>query len=149
MFSKVGLCFMKPITLEWLARARDDLATAQVLLAYEDLTNMVAFHAQQGVEKALKAAIEESDLGFIRTHSLTRLYEMVRLRYPVIQDIDMLDRLDAVYIEARYPGEMGLLPTGKPTTEEATELYRFAEVIFLVLQANLQETMSQSKQGEE
>ena len=57
--------------------------------------------------------------------------------------------MDAVYIEARYPGEMGLLPTGKPTTEEATELYRFAEVIFLVLQANLQETMSQSKQGEE
>ena len=57
--------------------------------------------------------------------------------------------MDAVYIEARYPGEMGLLPTGKPTTEEATELYRFAEVIFLGLQANLQETMSQSKQGEE
>lgn len=46
---------MKPTTHEWLIRAADDLSAAQVLLFRPDLTNMVAFHAQQTVEKAFKA----------------------------------------------------------------------------------------------
>lgn len=142
---------MKPITHEWLARATDDLATAQVLLAHEHLTNMVAFHAQQGVEKSLKAVIEELDLGLVKTHSLIRLYEMIRRRYPVIEDMDMLDRLEAVYIESRYPGDLGLLPTGKPTPEEAKDLFDFAADLFQRLQASLQEvdTTSLVEQGEE
>ena len=133
---------MKPTTHEWLTRAAEDLAAAQVLLSRPDLTNMVAFHAQQAVEKALKAVIEELDLGFVRTHSLTRLYELVRPHYPIIGDMDMLDRLDSVYIEARYPGDMGLLPTGKPTSDEATNLFEFANDIFQRLQTSLQDTVS-------
>lgn len=132
---------MKPTTHEWLTRAAEDLAAAQVLLSRPDLTNAVAFHAQQAVEKALKAVIEEMDLGFVRTHSLTRLYELVRPHYPIIGDMDMLDRLDAVYIEARYPGDMGLLPTGKPTLDEATELFGFANGIFQQLQTCLQDAV--------
>ncbi len=129
---------MKAITREWLTRAADDLAAARVLLSQEELTNVVAFHTQQGVEKALKAAIEELDLGLVKTHSLTRLYEMVRPYYPVIADVDMLDRLESVYIEARYPGEMGLLPYGKPTEEKAAGFYRFAQDVFRRLQAELE-----------
>lgn len=135
---------MKPTTQEWLIRATEDLSAAQVLLSRPDLTNMVAFHAQQTVEKALKAVIEELDLGFVKTHSLTRLYGLVGAYFPVIRDMDMLDRLDAVYIEARYPGDMGLLPTGKPTVDEAIELYSFANDILndilQRLQASLQDT---------
>ncbi|MEI2689515.1 MAG: HEPN domain-containing protein [Anaerolineae bacterium] len=133
---------MKPTTLEWLARATEDLAAAQVLLSRPDLTNVVAFHAQQAAEKALKAVIEELDLGFVRTHSLTRLYELVRLHYPVVGNMDMLDRLDSVYIEARYPGEMGLLPFGKPTSDEAADLFGFANDIFHRLQAGLQDEVA-------
>ncbi len=132
---------MKPTTHEWLARAAVDLAAAQVLLSRPELTNAVAFHAQQAVEMALKAVIEEMDLGFVRTHSLTRLHELVRPHYPIIGDMDMLDRLDAVYIEARYPGDMGLLPTGKPTLDEATELFGFANGIFQQLQTSLQDAV--------
>jgi HEPN domain-containing protein len=128
---------MKPTTREWLIRAAEDLAAAQILLSRPDLTNMVAFHAQQTVEKAFKAVIEELDLGFVKTHSLTRLYGLVRPHFPVIADMDMLDRLDAVYIEARYPGDMGLLPTGKPTSDEAMDLYSFANDILQQLQASL------------
>ena len=82
---------MKPITDEWLTRAAEDLSASQVLLFRPDLTNAVTFHAQQAVEKALKAVIEELDLGFVKTHSLTRLYELVRPHYAVIGDLDMLD----------------------------------------------------------
>jgi HEPN domain-containing protein len=42
---------MKAITHEWLNRAEDDLLAAKLLLAQPELTNMVAFHAQQSVEK--------------------------------------------------------------------------------------------------
>ncbi len=90
------------------------------------------------MEKALKAVIEELDLGLVRTHSLTRLYELVRPHYPVIGDMDTLDRLDAVYIEARYPGDMGLLSTGKPTSDEAADLLGFANDVFQRLHTGLQ-----------
>ena len=129
---------MKAITREWLARAEDDLAAARLLLAQEDLTNVVAFHAQQAVEKTLKAAIEELRLALVRTHSLTRLYELIRLHYPVIDDMDMLDRLEAVYVATRYPGEMGLLPYGKPTVEEATNFYGFAQNVYRQIRAALE-----------
>lgn len=121
---------MKAITREWLARAAEDLAAAEALLARPDLTNVVAFHAQQAVEKALKGAIEELEIGLVRTHSLIRLYALVRPYYAVIADPDMLDRLEAVYIEARYPGERGLLPEGKPSLDEAAAFYAFACTVY-------------------
>ena len=33
-------------------------------------------------------------------------------------------------VETRYPGEFGMLPDGKPTLEEAKQLFSFAEYIF-------------------
>ena len=37
---------------------------------------------------------------------------------------------DLLYIESRYPGDMGLLPNGKPTLANAKEFYNEAENIF-------------------
>ncbi|HOU11903.1 MAG TPA: HEPN domain-containing protein [Anaerolineae bacterium] len=118
---------MKAITREWLDRAQDDLNAAHALLKYPDLTHVAAFHAQQATEKALKAALEEYDLGLLKTHSLTRLLEVVKSRLTVMLDQDMLDRLEAVYIEARYPSELGLLPYGKPSRKDAMEFFTFAQ----------------------
>ena len=42
---------MKLITKEWLERAVDDLQAIAALIIQEELTNIVAFHAQQAVEK--------------------------------------------------------------------------------------------------
>ena len=38
--------------------------------------------------------------------------------------------LDELYIESRYPGDMGLLPNGKPRVEDAKEFYVFASSLF-------------------
>ena len=38
--------------------------------------------------------------------------------------------LDSLYIDARYPGDFGLLPDGKPTLDDAQAFYNFAEKIF-------------------
>jgi hypothetical protein len=53
--NKKESCFMKLITEEWLSRAKDDLDVAKEILEMEHLTNMVAFHSQQAMEKTLKA----------------------------------------------------------------------------------------------
>ena len=50
---------MKPISVDWLKSARSDLLTMEALLGRAELTAVVAFHAQQCVEKVLKAIIEE------------------------------------------------------------------------------------------
>lgn len=128
---------MKKTTEEWLAKAAEDLLAAELLLSQWELTNIVAFHAQQTVEKAFKAAIEELELGLIRTHSLTRLYQLIESEFPVVDDPDMLDRLDAVYIEARYPSELGLIPSGKPTSEEAAAFHAFATRVLQQIQTAL------------
>jgi len=41
-------------------------------------------------------------------------------------DIDLVMKMDSLYIDSRYPGEMGLLPNGTPTLEDAKEFYEFA-----------------------
>ncbi|MCL4869802.1 MAG: HEPN domain-containing protein [Anaerolineae bacterium] len=132
---------MKAVTREWLNRAEDDLAAAGLLLSQSQLTNLAAFHAQQAVEKVLKAVLEESSGAAVKTHSLTRLYNLVESQMSVIDmDPDMLDRLEAVYIESRYPGEMGLLPYGKPTQTDASNFYDFAHQLYKQVAAALEGT---------
>ncbi|MDP3642213.1 MAG: HEPN domain-containing protein [Bacteroidota bacterium] len=113
---------MKTITREWLKAANDDLIAMAVMSGREDITNMVAFHAQQAIEKSFKAVVEEFNLGNIKTHQLESLYSKI---LPLLSGFNetILAELDTVYIEARYPGDLGLMPHGKPSCDEA-EIYR-------------------------
>jgi hypothetical protein len=38
--------------------------------------------------------------------------------------------LDQLYIDARYPGELGLLPFGKPTIKESEKFYVLARQVY-------------------
>lgn len=116
---------MKAVTNEWLDHAWRDLEAATRLVTTEYLTGIAVFHAQQAVEKSLKAIIEEFEIGHIKTHDLQRLHAMTKSWLDL--DQTSLDILNTVYIDARYPAELGLLPDGLPSTPEANELLRFAE----------------------
>jgi len=120
---------MKKATNEWFISAESDLLLIKEILGIENLTHLSAFHAQQTVEKSFKAVIEEFDLGFIKTHSLETLYNLVKKKFPGQLDTDILIMLDQLYIDSRYPGEMGLLPGGKPSLSEAAEFYKFAWMV--------------------
>lgn len=50
---------MRPATMEWLKAGELDLRTTEKLLGDDHLTCIVAFHAQQLVEKSFKALFEE------------------------------------------------------------------------------------------
>ncbi len=110
---------MKEIAEHWLIAAQDDLLVLERIMPDERLSHMAAFHAQQCIEKSLKAIIEEHALGHIRTHNLARLFEIVRPHAIFDVDVILIEKMDKLYIDARYPGELGLLPDGKPTMADA------------------------------
>jgi HEPN domain-containing protein len=121
---------MKKTTNDWFSSAESDLFLIQEIISRENLTHLSAFHAQQAIEKSFKAIIEEFELGFIKSHSLEMLYNKVKEHIGADINMDQLILLDQLYIDARYPGELGLLPDGKPSTKEAKEFYILGKQIF-------------------
>jgi len=121
---------MKKTTNDWLISAESDLQLIQEIISRENLTHLAAFHAQQAIEKSFKAIIEEFELGFIKSHSLEMLYNKVKIHIPAELNMDQLILLDQLYIDARYPGELGLLPNGKPSVKEANEFYIIGKQMF-------------------
>jgi len=110
---------MKQISAAWLSAANDDLILIQEIIRNEILTHMVAFHAQQAIEKSFKALLEEREGSVPRIHTLETLLAKIT-KYAVIDtELDLLEDLDKLYVDARYPADFGLLPNGKPTTQEA------------------------------
>ena len=124
---------MKASTKQWLEFAQTDLRSCENNLSDEFVTNVVAFHAQQSVEKAFKALIEEKGIRMSRIHNLTRLHALTELFLISPIDETELEMLDNVYTNSRYPGEIGLLATGKPTMNESKELYNIALNIYSIL----------------
>jgi HEPN domain-containing protein len=120
---------MKQTTNEWLLAAEDDLLTAEKLKYEDRLTNIVAFHCQQCLEKCLKALIEEQNLPSAKSHDLLRLREMADFTVSE-QEFILLATINEVYIDARYPGDYGLMPQGKPTSSDTEEFIRFSKNIF-------------------
>jgi HEPN domain-containing protein len=124
---------MKATTQQWLDFAKTDLRSCENNLYDEFVTNIVAFHSQQIVEKAFKALLEEKEIPVPRVHNLTRLYTFVEPF--LIEKIDEfeLDALDNVYTSSRYPSDIGMVATGKPTLTESNELYQIAKKIFEII----------------
>lgn len=128
---------MKKVTEEWLKAARDDLDVIGRIVSAGHLSHMVAFHAQQCVEKAFKAVCEEHGIETRKTHNLVHLYGRIESILASEVDLRMLTTLDALYIEARYPGELGLLPHGSPTSADADAFRSFAENLLTIVSAQL------------
>lgn len=121
---------MKPSTQQWLDFAKADLINCERILEDEYLTTIVAFHSQQVVEKCFKALIDAKNLDIPRIHNLVRLYQVVEgfLNNPI--EIRELMALDSVYTSSRYPSDIGMIATGKPTQQDALALFESAKSIF-------------------
>ncbi len=135
---------MRKITRHWLNAAQDDLRVMATIAPDEALTHMVAFHAQQCIEKSLKAIVEEYQLGHIRIHNLARLFEIVRPKVTFDAEAVLIEKLDKLYIDARYPAELGLLPNGKPTLVDARQFCDLAQKIYAGVKTHLEAVPPQS-----
>jgi HEPN domain-containing protein len=99
---------MNPLTTEWIEKASADLATAgREMRARKDPNyDAVCFHAQQCVEKLLKAALTETGRDFSRTHDLNYLLDLLLPVQPLWEAFrSSFQELVAYAVEYRYPGE--------------------------------------------
>ena len=47
--------------------------------------------------------------------------------------------MNQVYIDARYPASLGIMPEGTPGDDDAADFYGFAEAVFSKVKAVLKE----------
>jgi HEPN domain-containing protein len=118
---------MKKETEEWIRIAEEDFQAAEYLFE-TCLFTMVCYHAQQFVEKMLKAILVEKEIEFSRTHNMLDLCNAVKkIGHESPLAVEEAIFLNSVY-RAGYPAALGLLPTGEPTKEDAERaLHRMHE----------------------
>ena len=110
--------------LAWVHRAEEDLLLARSALRRKvPLIYGTTFHAQQCVEKYLKALLLSCRQAFPRTHDLIALYDLcMQNSISVPVDPDKLERLAAYAVQVRYPGT-------EPTFNEAREAVQIAQEV--------------------
>ena len=70
----------------WLAKAESDLSTAKWLLEGSGPYDTACFHAQQAVEKSVKAWLSVLGVSFPRTHDLELLFALVEEHGDAVPD---------------------------------------------------------------
>jgi HEPN domain-containing protein len=97
---------MKRPTRAWVEKAEGDLLIArQSLAAAEPVFDGICFHAQQCVEKYLKAALQEYGIRSAATHDLSLLQALVDTHAPGLDEFTAdLQWLTTYAMEIRYPG---------------------------------------------
>jgi len=109
---------------EWLSKANADLLASRHLLKEESkLAFVSAFHAQQAVEKALKALLVWHQIEFPKTHDIRRLLDLLTSPEPELsKELDEASSLTDYAIEHRYPADIP-----EPTVSQAKEAIELAE----------------------
>lgn len=120
---------MKKQAQGWLDSAGDDLLVVAEIIDNESLTHMVAFHSEQAIEKCFKAVLEEKESSVPRAHNLLMLHSRIERYVDLEIDMKLLRQISELYIDARYPSDLGLLPEGKPPIETAREMHQLAKKI--------------------
>lgn len=109
---------MNEIYLEWVQKAEGDYHTAQREYRARKNPNYdaVCFHAQQCVEKYLKAFLQKEGVYFPKTHDLNVLLDLILPYHSMIEIYrNQLKVLNGYSVMVRYPGEAA-------TKEEAKEV---------------------------
>ncbi len=101
----------------WMEKAENDLRNAtHTLTLQEDCPfDTVCFHAQQCVEKRLKAIVLRFGLDVPRTHDLRVIFQMVPASSGLDIDLGEILPLNRYSVEARYPDDW------EPITREEAE----------------------------
>jgi HEPN domain-containing protein len=116
---------MKPLTQEWVDKADGDFATAGRELRVRKAPNYdsVGFHAQQCVEKYMKAHLLEASVPFPKTHDLDDLLGLLVNVDPFwITFQPHFRMLTDFAVSSRYPGD-------NVTREEAREAFTVCRAI--------------------
>ena len=118
----------------WLAKAKSDLGTITLLLEGPGPYDTACFHAQQAIEKALKAFLAFRALAIPRTHDLEEIQRLcMEIRPPPdLRGFD-LTYMTTYAVAMRYDIEFW---PDKATAEDA---YEVAQEVWRVILAALPE----------
>jgi HEPN domain-containing protein/predicted nucleotidyltransferase len=112
------LLYMKDMVKQWCKQAEEELAMADYLLQGGYFKG-ACYHAQQAIEKAIKARLFKKGWELEKTHSIERLIAIgkdYRVKFPLSDEEIVF--LDSIY-RGRYPVDEGLLPLGDPSQHDA------------------------------
>ncbi|MBW1649738.1 MAG: HEPN domain-containing protein [Deltaproteobacteria bacterium] len=76
------------------------------------------------MEKSIKAILEEKEEKVPRIHDIITLREKIEKYIKLDIDSDIFDQLNELYIDSRYPADLGLLPDGKPSKKTADIFFK-------------------------
>lgn len=119
---------MKPITQEWVDKAEGDFATAQRELRARNFPNYDAacFHAQQCIEKYLKARLQKENIRFSKTHDLSVLLDLLLVVEPDWNTMRSdLQALTSFAVDFRYPG----IAADRAIAKEALRICRVVRAV--------------------
>ena len=100
------------VVREWVEKADNDLKNAShtLKLGADCPTDTVCFHAQQCVEKYLKALLVLRDTRFPKTHSISELLRLLPKDLWPRRDIREQEWLTDFAVTTRYPGDYEFIP---------------------------------------
>ena len=90
---------------DWLRRARSDLALASLPLPADVLYNDLCFHAQQAVEKSIKAVLIHHGIELRRMHDIGQLIALLPGNAPPPPAAEDAASLTSYAVMVRYPGD--------------------------------------------
>ena len=95
------------VVREWVQKAENDLKNAvnTLKMGGDCPTDTVCFHAQQCVEKYLKAFLVSRDIDFPRTHDIGNLVDLMPRNFRIRLSVEEQQRLTAYATTMRYPDE--------------------------------------------
>ncbi len=125
---------LQALVADWVRKAVQDFAGAERLAAEgSEFRELVVFHAQQAVEKYLKALLVRHQIEFPKTHDIEKLLRLLATVHSEIAN-SLLEAkwLTPFGVEIRYPGDF---PETLPGDENrAVELAgRAREAVMAVL----------------
>ena len=117
----------------WLFRAKEDIAVIHSLtgIGLEFYTSTICFHAQQAVEKFLKAFLIYHDIDFPKTHDLDFLLSNCQHIDKASFDID-LKSLSDFGVSVRYPDDFYI-----PEVKETEEYVKIADEIRCIVERKI------------
>ena len=98
---------MNALTLEWVEKAEEDYAIVLLIQREQQpMYNSICFHAQQCIEKYLKAWLQEANIPVPRTHDLKELLQLIVPTFPIWHTWESgFSTLTKHAVAIRYPGD--------------------------------------------
>ncbi len=125
--------FVNPLTLEYIEKAEGDYADAKWLQqAPKPNYDNICFHAQQTIEKYLKAWLQETNRPVPRTHNLEELLDLIVPVLPAWNRWrDDFSQFTKHAVDSRYPGYFATATDAEHAMRICTEIRQTVRAILM------------------